>query len=58
LQSNQKDNTLVNADLVGIPYMSWIFHYWNSNWLNDNSKVDLWWWSDEDNVYNLDDKTW
>ena len=26
-------------------YNSWVFYKWYSNWLTDNSKVDLWWWS-------------
>lgn len=29
-------------------YYSWVFHYGNPNWLNDNSKIDLWWWSTDD----------
>ena len=42
-------------------YTSWVFYKGNSNWLNDNSKVDLWWWGmtdSTDTTYSLSDDTW
>ena len=48
---NPKDNPLVPASLVGPGYSSWSFIALTSNWINDNNKVDMWWWSmDEVNI--------
>ena len=39
----------VPASLVGPWYSSWVFYTFWVNWIDDNSKIDMWWWMiDED----------
>ena len=48
----------VNGNLVNNWYTDWFFHYWYDNWIDDNNKIDMRWWSISDNYFNLDDGTW
>ena len=60
LPHSMLDNRLVDSTLVSNNYISNIFHYsdYYGNWINDNDKVDMWWWNITDNIYDLDDNTW
>ena len=53
-------NSQVSGNLVNSWYMDWAFHwwYWYDNWIDDNNKIDIRWWSISDNYFNLDDGTW
>lgn len=54
------DNRLVDSNLVSGNYLSGVFHYsdYYGNWINDNNKVDMRWWSNADNTYDVNDNTW
>lgn len=40
-------------------YRNPVFIKWyNQWWYNDNNKLDLWWWSEDDYTYNTDNDTW
>ena len=51
-------NTIVYNPLNQQYYTSWVFYKWDNNWLSNDSVVDLWWWSVDDNIYSLNDTGW
>ena len=58
-QSDQVQSWSITYDPSNQQYYSGsTFIKWNNNWLNDNSVVDLWWWSVSDNTYDLNNNTW
>ena len=59
LPDNQKSETLVESGSITIPYSSPVFiaNRQKENWLNDNIG-NLWWWSEDDTTYNVNNDTW
>ena len=56
LPTGQLDWEQVDASDVWANYSSGVFHT-ASNWINDNSKVDMRWWNETDNIYSINDTT-
>lgn len=59
LSAYQKSTGKVESGSISIPYSSPVFIYgWenDNNWLNDNIG-NLWWWSENDNTYNVNNDT-
>ena len=53
-------NSQVSGHLVSSWYINWFFHYWYwfSNWIDDDDKIDMRWWSISDNTFNVNEETW
>ena len=48
----------MSAEDIYLWYTNWIFindSRWNWRWIDDDSKVNMWWWGIDDNDFNLDD---
>ena len=48
-------STLVSSP-INIPYSSSTFITGHSNWMNDDSVVNLWWWTTNDGSYNANNR--
>lgn len=48
-------STLVSSP-INIPYSSSTFITGHSNWMNDDSVVNLWWWATNDGSYNANNR--
>lgn len=57
LPATHVDDSLVISGDVWVNYTNSVFHYGNENWINDDDKINMWWWSETD-TDTLDGTWW